>query len=223
MAITDPRQEIEHVCLLLERYFDLGSYEVDAVMTDWLQQFELTWIQSALVEALYQGRYKILSVDHILRLWGRRGQPLRHYNREFEAMISGQPVLFPSPLPAGESEPIRKSSGLGLPSTGWPPAESLPNSQPAALPPHDNPFLQPSVRWGDSLVQQPEAAPEEAAIANPWDSPTPETAPQAADPSSWEEASAATEADITSFEAGSEPLGIEPFKPLSSLHQKTGG
>ncbi|MBD0267064.1 MAG: hypothetical protein ICV77_02105 [Cyanobacteria bacterium Co-bin8] len=226
MAITDPRQEIEQVCILLEKYFDLGSCEVDAVMTDWLQQFELMWIQSAIVEALYQGRYKILSVDHILRLWGRRGQPLRHYNREFEAIFSGQPVLFPNPLPTSELKPATKPRIPLLPAAPLPAEE-------AVLPHRDNPFLQPQLdQWGYLSAQPPDPSPEETeapAVEDPWESAVPEAASEAVSTDGpaeelWAELSVNHPGAYTaSSEASLEPLGIEPFKPLPSLHQKTEG
>lgn len=133
MAVSDPSQEIDRVRMLLERYFDLGLCEIDAVMADWLYRFDIAWIHGAALEALYQGRYKLVSVSQILQLWSRRGQPLRHYSREFESMIAGQPVLFVG-LPLPEAPSSQAPSG------------SVPAAQPlAAQPPADtyNPFLPP--------------------------------------------------------------------------------
>lgn len=94
MAIADPRQEIEQVHRLLKQYFDLGACDVSTVVENWLQHFELLWIHNALIEALYQGRYKLVSVEQILRFWERRGQPMRHFSREFESIIYGETLLF---------------------------------------------------------------------------------------------------------------------------------
>ena len=44
-------------------------------------------IRLAVVEALYQGRYKAISVEHILDCWRRRGQPNFHFSLEFERLI----------------------------------------------------------------------------------------------------------------------------------------
>ena len=41
-----------------------------------------------MIEALYQGRYKAISVEQILSIWRRRGKILSHFNREFEAIVT---------------------------------------------------------------------------------------------------------------------------------------
>lgn len=76
--------------LLSDYSFDVDTCAAEAMVTEWLQQFEPAWVSQAITEALYQGRYKVVSVEHILQMWQRRGQPLRHFNREFESIILGQ-------------------------------------------------------------------------------------------------------------------------------------
>ncbi|WOD41646.1 hypothetical protein [Nodosilinea sp. E11] len=89
--------DIEPVYQLLEGYsFDVEAYPLQAVIAGWLEEYGSVWVSHAITEALYQGRYKIVSVDHILQLWQRRGQPIRHFNREFESIILGQ-TLFCTP------------------------------------------------------------------------------------------------------------------------------
>lgn len=88
--------------LLSDYSFDVEAHGTEAMVTDWLQRFEPVWVSQAITEALYQGRYKMVSVDHILQIWQRRGQPLRHFNREFESIILGQ-SLSQIPSPAKES------------------------------------------------------------------------------------------------------------------------
>jgi hypothetical protein len=41
----------------------------------------------AVLEALYQGRYKVISVEEILKLWHRRGQPTFHFTHDFERLV----------------------------------------------------------------------------------------------------------------------------------------
>jgi hypothetical protein len=79
--------------LLKEYSFDVDPYTTHAVVEGWLQTFDFIWISHAITEALYQGRYKLVSVEQILRLWQRRGHPIRHFNREFETLILGQSFL----------------------------------------------------------------------------------------------------------------------------------
>ncbi len=57
------------------------------LLEDWLETYPRQWVRLALIEALYRGRYKTISVGELLAAWTRRGQPLYHFNREFEALI----------------------------------------------------------------------------------------------------------------------------------------
>lgn len=79
---------------LLHRYgFDLGDYSAHALVDYWMQQYPAPWIRLATIEALYQGRYKAISIEQILNLWRRRTRTLYHFNSEFERMISLRPML----------------------------------------------------------------------------------------------------------------------------------
>jgi hypothetical protein len=57
------------------------------VLNQWLQNYSDHWVKLALIESLYQGRYKMVCVEQLLALWGRRGQPTYHFNSEFEALV----------------------------------------------------------------------------------------------------------------------------------------
>lgn len=57
------------------------------ILGRWLQTYPEQWVRCALIESLYQGRYKTYCVEQILALWYRRGQPIYHFNHEFETMI----------------------------------------------------------------------------------------------------------------------------------------
>ena len=80
--------EAQQAAILLENYrFELGHYDARQWVSLWLEFYRPSWIRDAVVEALYQGRYKSVSVRQILELWHRRGQPIRHVTYEFEAAI----------------------------------------------------------------------------------------------------------------------------------------
>lgn len=82
----------EQACQLLQEYsFDLGGYRPGELVVLWQDRLEAesSWIRSAVLEALYQGRYKAFSVEQLLRLWKRRGYPIRHFNHEFERVALG--------------------------------------------------------------------------------------------------------------------------------------
>lgn len=73
---------------LLRYYsFDLGPRELELQLYDWLMAYPAAWIPVAVIEALYQGRYKIVSVEQILRFWQRRQQPQLLYGPDFERLV----------------------------------------------------------------------------------------------------------------------------------------
>ncbi|MGI0490831.1 hypothetical protein ACN4EG_03380 [Alkalinema pantanalense CENA528] len=87
---------ITHAESLLKHYsFDLGSRSVQDLLADWQAHYSPQWIRLAVVEALYQGRYKAISVDEILKIWRRRRQPTPHFSREFERLVGDR---FPRKL-----------------------------------------------------------------------------------------------------------------------------
>ncbi len=76
------------VVALLTRYsFDTGELTIEQLADQWLQAYPAHWVHLALVEALYQGRYKAVSVAQILAFWQRRDQPLYRFDLEFEQLI----------------------------------------------------------------------------------------------------------------------------------------
>ena len=93
--------EAQQAAALMESYrFELGSHDARQWVSLWLEFYRPSWIRDAVVEALYQGRYKSVSVRQILELWNRRGQPIRHVTYEFEAAVCrefGEVKLAPLP------------------------------------------------------------------------------------------------------------------------------
>lgn len=75
------------VGLLTHYSFDLGNDSAVGIVDRWLSAHPAAWIRWAIIEALYQGRYKAISVDQILLLWQRRQQPCYHFNYEFERLV----------------------------------------------------------------------------------------------------------------------------------------
>ncbi|MDJ1184524.1 hypothetical protein [Roseofilum casamattae] len=73
--------------LLIHYSFDLLGYPIEECLDRWMQQYRVNWLRLAIVEALYQGRYKGISIEQILALWQRRGQPICHFNHEFEQIV----------------------------------------------------------------------------------------------------------------------------------------
>jgi hypothetical protein len=72
------------------------SNNLDRILDQRWQNYHLDWIHLAVVEAIYQGRYKVASVDYILGFWQKRGVPICRFDREFERIICSE---FCLPLP----------------------------------------------------------------------------------------------------------------------------
>lgn len=90
---------------LLSRYgFDVGAFSTTQLVGYWLRSYPAQWVRAAVVEALYQGRYKSVSVGQILAIWKRRGQPLYHYGFEFERMVCGTLARIPTQELGAEPE-----------------------------------------------------------------------------------------------------------------------
>ena len=67
--------------------FDLGERTIADLLAQWQADHPEDWVRLAVIEALYQGRYKAVSVEQILAFWRRRGQPLHHFNHDFERLV----------------------------------------------------------------------------------------------------------------------------------------
>lgn len=81
----------ESAAALLTHYsFDLGGNSTEELIAQWLLEYPAAWVRLATIEALYQGRYKAVSVTHILACWKRRNQALYHFNHEFERLVTSQ-------------------------------------------------------------------------------------------------------------------------------------
>ncbi|MEH2074183.1 MAG: hypothetical protein V7K57_07300 [Nostoc sp.] len=83
------------IALLINYSFDLSGYSANELVERWQTQYPLNWLHLAVIEALYQGRYKAVSVQQILVFWQRRDQATYHFNMEFERMICSK---FPQSL-----------------------------------------------------------------------------------------------------------------------------
>lgn len=95
------------VSLLTHYSFDLGGYKANELIARWQVQFPLHWLHLAVVEALYQGRYKAISVEQILNIWLRREQASFHFNMEFERLICSKfPQILTAPTSTSQQLPV---------------------------------------------------------------------------------------------------------------------
>ncbi|WP_042341209.1 hypothetical protein [Calothrix sp. PCC 7507] len=98
--------------LLIHYSFDLSGYTASELIKRWQAHYPDDWLHIAVIEALYQGRYKAVSVQQLLTFWQRRGQPTYHFNMEFERMICSN---FPESLTSFSApvlSPVKKNSSF---------------------------------------------------------------------------------------------------------------
>ncbi len=93
------------ITIVIEHYgLELDDDRVDAMMVNWFEEFDPIWIVKAIVESLYRGRYKVKSVDNILKDWRRLGKPKYNFPPDYEReILQNLPVAIdltdtPSPL-----------------------------------------------------------------------------------------------------------------------------
>jgi hypothetical protein len=113
--------------VLIHYSFDLGGNQVQELVDRWLDRYPANWVRLAAIEALYQGRYKAVSIGHILASWNRRHHPFYHFNHEFERLVCSK---FPQSWwgPSQESD----SPGGDRPAIEGSP--SSPSQQPPSVP-----------------------------------------------------------------------------------------
>lgn len=75
---------------LLERYFELSAARAAEVVQQLRAHHPEAWIYPATVEAIYQGRYRWVSIAQILLLWQRRGRPSCHFSADYERLLLGE-------------------------------------------------------------------------------------------------------------------------------------
>ncbi len=75
------------IILITSYSFELQGYTAEQLVSKWLTTYHPTWIRLATIEALYLGRYKAVSIEQIMSVWSRLGNPKVHFGGEFERLI----------------------------------------------------------------------------------------------------------------------------------------
>lgn len=101
------------VTFLTHYSFDSEELTFEQLADQWLQAYPIHWVQLAIIEALYQGRYKAISVAQILAFWQRRGQPLHRFDFEFEQLVCNRLPQKLSPRKPKSGVPTATEAGIG--------------------------------------------------------------------------------------------------------------
>ena len=126
------------LALLIHYGFEMRGYTTEELVEQWLEIYQYVWVRLAVIEALYLGRYKAVSVEQILSFWSRRGTPSYHFNHDFERLICRKLPRHLADIASSEVEspqnnrrrvasPTKKSDKLTQPS------QSLPQKKPQAI------------------------------------------------------------------------------------------
>ncbi|WP_448380830.1 hypothetical protein [Gloeomargarita sp.] len=99
--VSPQARVVAEVVPLLVRYrYEPDETQATLIAQAWAEEYPAEWVRPAVVETLYQARYKSVSVAQVLRLWKRQGRPHPHYPGDFERLVIRSPQERPgSPLP----------------------------------------------------------------------------------------------------------------------------
>lgn len=107
----------EQIVALLSCYgFELAGKFPQEIVLEWLEKYSALWLRLAVIEALYLGRYKAISVEQILTGWTRRGTCIVHFNHDFESIICHRlPQDFSTTAPPKPKQNLSNVSRLVKP------------------------------------------------------------------------------------------------------------
>jgi hypothetical protein len=103
---------------------ELDPDRVDTILATWLKQYDPNWILKAIVESLYRGRYKIVSVENILKDWQRLGNPRYQFTPEYEREILEKIPQLPTPEVSSTSSSHVPVASVDVPAASSVPSES---------------------------------------------------------------------------------------------------
>lgn len=82
------KNPVDSTFTLLSNYsFEPTETNINDLVFCWLSLYPSKWVVAAIVEAIYQGRYKVESVSRILNAWSMRGHPVHHFDYDFADVV----------------------------------------------------------------------------------------------------------------------------------------
>jgi hypothetical protein len=126
----------ESIIILLNTYgFDLDRARVETVVVTWLEKYEIEDIIKAIVESIYQHRYKAVSVSNMLAMWQRNGRVRVLHGVEYRNSITEKLPPPPAPIPdlsigLEPSPPVVTRKPLPKPKTSLEPHPPFQPAQP---------------------------------------------------------------------------------------------
>lgn len=84
----ETNKDISEIESLLKYYgFETREYSYQMLISEWLEQYSASWIRLAIIEALYLGRYKTISVKSILTKWSKIGNFKLSFTHDYECFM----------------------------------------------------------------------------------------------------------------------------------------
>ncbi|MFM2304982.1 MAG: hypothetical protein RLZZ135_2394 [Cyanobacteriota bacterium] len=98
----------EFITTVIKQYgLDLDGDRINEIVATWFQEYDPNWIMKAIVESLYRGRYKVKSVNNILKDWQRRGNPLYQFTSDYEQeILQSLPAMLALPTTTTAPAPL---------------------------------------------------------------------------------------------------------------------
>jgi hypothetical protein len=105
------------VAIIIKIYgLSVDDHQIESILVTWFQKYDPAWITKALVETLYRGRYKLVSVDNILKDWQRIGKPRYNFTPEYEREILAKIPNISEPMTYG-SAPVSTANASVAPAS----------------------------------------------------------------------------------------------------------
>ncbi|MBL1211473.1 hypothetical protein [Geminocystis sp. GBBB08] len=80
---------IRQTIILIKYYsFDLRGYRIRELIVKWTKIYPHHLLPLAIIEAIYQGRLKAISVEQILNVWLKKREINQSFNEEFSRLIN---------------------------------------------------------------------------------------------------------------------------------------
>lgn len=93
--VNESLNYIRETIILIKYYsFDLGKYNIREVIVKWTKIYPHDWIPLGVIEAIYQGRLKGVSVEQILNVWLKKGCVNQSFSYEFSRLIKPNNINF---------------------------------------------------------------------------------------------------------------------------------
>lgn len=92
--MNESLDDLREIIILIKYYgFDLNGYKMRDLIVKWTKIYPHNWLSLGVIEAIYQGRLKVVSVEQILNVWLKKREVNKSFNDEFASLIKPSVVF----------------------------------------------------------------------------------------------------------------------------------